>query len=141
MNMIGVYPVGKIPKKKIDLAYNIIDFCISKLIPRMNTLDIVVMLSDDMDDFNEDGFCLAQTNRQFEIDINGKLKGDDFITAICHEMAHVKQFAKGELAIDGKVNYSSIEEYLDLWYEKEAYELQEILCSEFKSLKTKTKKV
>jgi hypothetical protein len=141
MNMIGVYPHGKVSQRKVNLAYDVIDFCVAKLLPKMTKLDIAVMLSTDMNDILEDGFCLAKTNRQFEIDINGKLKGDDFITAICHEMVHVKQFAKGELAIDGKANYSSIEEYLDLWYEKEAYELQEILCSEFKSLKIKTKKV
>ena len=141
MNLIGVYPAGKISKKKIDLAYDIIDFCISKLMPRMNTIDIAVMLSDDMDDINEDGFCLAQTNRQFEMDINGKLKGDDFITAICHEMVHVKQIATGKLGVNEKISYNSIEEYLNLWYEKEAYELQEILCSEYKLLNSNKKKV
>lgn len=141
MNMIGVYPTGRISQKKINLAYDVIDFCVDRLMSKMKTLDIAVMLSNDMDDILEDGFCLARTNRQFEIEINGKLKGDDFITAICHELVHVKQFATGQLGVNEKVSYNSIEEYLNIWYEKEAYELQEILCSEFKLLNSNKKKV
>lgn len=126
MNTIGVF--GGTTKQE-DLAYAVVEFCVEKLMPRMKTLDICVELSDDMED--ADGLCLAVNKREFVIEIDSTLKGKDFITALTHEMVHVKQYAKGELAVDGKLSYKTVEEYLNAWYEKEAYAMQEVLCEEF----------
>ena len=126
MNDIGV--IGG-SKKKQDLAYSIIDFCITKMMPRMKTLDITLYLSNDMED--ADGFCMAESKRMFVLEVDSRLNGDDFITALCHEMVHVKQYAKGELDVNGKFAYKSVDDYLNAWYEKEAYAMQETLCAEF----------
>ena len=130
MNVIGVF--GGKNAEQVDLVYSVIEFCIKRLMPRMKTLDITTYLEGDME--NADGYCLAESNRQFILEIDKKLDSDDLITAVCHEMVHVKQYAKKELDINGKVAYNTIEEYLDLWYEKEAYKLQEILLEEFKNV-------
>ena len=117
--------------KQRKLAEDIGYFCIERLMPRMRTLDICIDF-DIGDEEVADGYCLAETKRVFAIQIDPKLKGDEFITALTHELVHVKQFAKGELDINHRANYNTIDEYLDLWYEKEAYQLQEVLLKEYK---------
>ena len=52
------------------------------------------------------------------------------ITTICHEMVHVKQYARNELGIDDYDPDASLNP-ADFPYEKEAYELQEILLREY----------
>lgn len=113
---------------KRKLTERIVDFCIKKLVPRMKTLDIYIDLDNNMD--NADGYCYSVNPREFVLSIDNRLKGDDFITAVCHEMVHVKQYAKGELKEKGSVK--TLEEYLSLWYEKEAFKMQEVLLEQFK---------
>lgn len=126
-----------------ELAENVANFCISELMPRIKTFDICIMLSDDME--NADGYCLSRSNREFELEIDSRLKGEDFISAICHEMVHVKQHARGELIDKDSLTkiwkkaeyyamYSTVDEYMALPWEAEAYTLQEELCSSFKEL-------
>ena len=75
------------------------------------------------------------------IEIDKRLKGDDFITCVLHELVHVKQQFKGHLK-EYTAN-SGIEkmwkgeiylgiDYMNLPWEKEAYEQQEILLKEYK---------
>ena len=127
--------------KQVDLAECVVNFCIKHLMPRMKTLDICVELSDDME--HADGYCLSVTPREFVIEIDSRLKGENFITALTHEMTHVKQHAKGELKDvnaftklwKGKeymALYSTVDEYMELPWEAEAYEMQEILLTKYK---------
>jgi len=127
-------------------AEMVVKFCIQRLMPRMKTLDICVQLSNDME--HADGYCLAVDNREFVIEVDSRLRGDDFLTALTHEMVHVKQHARGELkdntlalkkwkGEEWITLYSTIEEYMSFPWEKEAYELQEVLCNEYKQLKLK----
>ena len=129
---------------KRTTAELVAQFCVEKLMPRMKTLDICIQLSDDMD--GVDGYCLAVNPREFVIEVDSRLKGDDFITAITHEMVHVKQYARGETKDVNEFTkswkgdeyiamYSTVDEYMALPWEKEAYELQESLCSAYKLLK------
>ena len=80
-------------KSKRRLTEEVIHFCIQEMMPRMETLDITIHL-DKLPE--ADGYCLAITNREFQIEIEKTLDEEDFITAVCHEMVHVKQFARGE---------------------------------------------
>jgi len=109
--------------------------------PRIRTLEICV----DLMKLDEcDGYCLARDNREFEIQIDKTLRGDDFITAITHEMVHVKQHAKGELKDTDQLvlkkwkgeefvaMYSTFDEYMSLPWEEEAYRMQEELLESFK---------
>ena len=126
---------------KRTTAEMVIEFCIKKLMPRMKTLDILLYLEKNMD--RADGYCLAESKRSFVLEIDSRLKGDDFITAIIHEMVHVKQYARGETKDVNQFTkswkgeeyislYSTVEEYMELPWEEEAYRLQETLCEEYK---------
>lgn len=133
-------------KSKRKLAEDVAYFCVQEMMPRMETLDVSIHL-----DFlpEADGYCLAVTEREFNIEIDKRLSEDDFISAVCHEMVHVKQFARGETK---DVNlftkrwkgeeylsaYSTVDEYMNLPWEKEAYELQEVLLKKFKLIKKNT---
>ena len=127
-------------KSKRALAERVAYFCIDELMPKMKTLDISIHL-DKLPE--ADGYCLAVTNREFQIEIEKTLSEEDFITAVCHEMVHVKQFARGETkdinmftkqwqGTDYLSAYTTVDEYMSLPWEKEAYELQEFLLKKFK---------
>ena len=127
-------------KSKRNLTEDVVHFCIQEMMPRMETLDVCVHL-DKLPE--ADGYCLAVTNREFHLEIEKTLTEDDFITAVCHEMVHVKQFARGETkdlnlftkqwkGTEYLSAYSTIDEYMTLPWEKEAYEMQEILLKKFK---------
>lgn len=127
-----VYAEGS-TKTKRQLAEDVVNFCIGELMPRMKTLEVGVQLSNDLDS-HQYGFCCAIDTREFEIEVNAKLSDEDLITTICHEMVHVKQYARKELHVDNKTTYESFDEYLDLWYEKEAREFEVFLREKYKSL-------
>ena len=110
------------------LAEDVVNYCIEQLMPRMKTLDICIQVEEDLDIF---GYCLAVDKREFVIDVKRDLSAIEFIETLCHEMVHVKQYAKGELAINGKMEYKTQEEYENVWYEKEAYEKEKILTAGF----------
>ena len=129
MNVVSVWGVDD---AKCELIERVAYFCIDELLPRITTLDICI--DTDIGDENADGFCLANSKREFEIFIDGELEGDDLITAVAHEMVHVAQTAQGRLPVNGRESYKTVEEYLDLWFEKEAYKLQEILLTKFKEV-------
>ena len=72
------------------------------------------------------------------IEIDKRLKGDDFITCVLHELVHVKQQFKNELKeMNGiekmwKGEVHICIDYMNLPWEKEAYHMQEVLLKEFK---------
>lgn len=129
MNLISVEGSTK---AKRDLAYELVDFAISKLMPRMKTLDIDIQYTK-LDDAQ--GYCMAEDKRVFYIEIDPRQTGDDLKTCIFHEMVHVAQYAQGRLHVDEKANYTTADEYLSLWYEKEAYSMQETLLKMYKGEK------
>ena len=141
MNQVSAWGSTQFKRTTAELVVN---FCIEQLMPRMKTLDICVQLSNDME--HADGYCLAVDKREFVIEIDSRLKGDDFITALTHEMVHVKQYARGETKDVNMFTkswkgeefiaaYSTVDEYMALPWEAEAYKLQEVLCNEYKLLK------
>jgi hypothetical protein len=141
MNQVSAWGSTHFKRTTAEL---VVKFCIDRLMPKMKTLDICIQLSDDME--QADGFCLAVNPREFVIEVDSRLKGDDFITALTHEMVHVKQYARGETkdvnvftkswkGDDYIAAYSTVDEYMALPWEAEAYHLQEVLCNEYKLLK------
>ena len=87
------------------------------------------------------GWCMEVGKNCSHIEIDKRLKDDDFITCVLHELVHVKQQFKGHLK-EYPAN-SGIEkmwkgeiylgiDYMNLPWEKEAYEQQEILLKEYK---------
>ena len=97
----------------------IIEWCIEELLPRVRTLDVTINLLNKLDG-NVDGYQWSgENNRQHFIEINKNLCYDDYVTAVMHEMVHVKQ--------DYRKDKRPIEER-----EKEAYKQQEILFERWK---------
>lgn len=92
-----------------------------------------------------EGFCTwADDNikpREFDIEINKTLEGDDFDTCLLHEMVHVKQYAKNELRERYQGGHHQMwkgrkyvnSNYLKQPWEKEAYKMQEILLQRLKN--------
>ena len=102
------------------LTEEIVRWCIGQLLPKVRTLDITVDLLDEVDGGFDGAQWCGDDNRQHYIEINENLYYDDFVTAIMHEMVHVKQ--------DYRKDKRPIKER-----EKEAYEQQEILFERWKN--------
>ena len=102
------------------LTEEIVRWCIRQLLPKVRTLDITVDLLDELDG-GADGYQWSgEDNRQHFIEINENQYYDDFVTAVMHEMVHVKQdYRKDKRPIEDR--------------EKEAYEQQEILFERWKN--------
>ena len=81
---------------------------------------------------------MTDDNRTFEIEIDKKQNIKTLVTTICHEMVHVKQYAKKEMddgIRSGSARWKNTQisfdtEYYDLPWEKEAYRLQDKLAEE-----------
>jgi len=125
MNFISAWGENK---ERCELAERVVNFCVQELMPRMKTLDICIEVNEDTDIC---GYCLAVDKREFVIEVKENLDVAEFVSTLCHEMVHVKQYARGELDIDGKMSYKTHEEYMNLWYEQEAYEQEETLTRKF----------
>jgi hypothetical protein len=91
---------------------NVVNFCAKKLMPRMRNLDITVRLKN-LDKEGVYGYCMADPHgdaerldrpRAFELEIHSKMKLRKMLETICHEMVHVKQYARGELYQGVRVN-------------------------------------
>lgn len=84
------------------------------------------------------GWCMEIDKNCSHIEIDKRLKDDDFITCVLHELVHVKQQFKGELKeMNGvekmwKGEVHICIDYLNLPWEKEAYHMQEVLLEEYK---------
>ena len=102
------------------LTAEAVTFAFNELIPRIKncTLNVYLVSSDS---------CFETDDREYEIRINKNQTGDDFLTAIFHEMVHVKQYIRGQLDQDSNLDY------FDRPSEIEAYKLQEELLEKWKS--------
>ena len=139
MNLIDINGGTIVERKAAEKA---IDFAIQKLMPRMRTLDIsleIVKIEDKVD-----GYCLCVDPRTYEIEIQSGIDYADFVTAIFHEMVHVKQHARKELIDKGLIKkwkgedwicmFTTVDEYMKLPWEEEAYRLQEELFEEYNNV-------
>ena len=132
MNFIEVNGGNKTQR---EICENVAHHMISKLLPRFRTLDITINLLNIKSEAI--GFCMMQEKNQFEIEIDKKLSIKEMVTALCHEMVHVKQFARKEM-VDGietgvarwKSKKISLDtNYWDLPWEKEAYRMEKKLAT------------
>jgi len=101
---------------------SMIEFCIEKMMPRMQTLDIEVKLKKINDAM---GYCLCMDKRTFELEIGTNQRLRRIMETVAHEMVHVKQYARSELKPDyqwqGKTINPERVEYWDLPWEIEAH--------------------
>ena len=95
-NFVGV--IGS-TKDKREIVEKAVAWCINEMMPRMKTLEIIVNLKDLKG--KAYGYCMeGDTNREFELEIDKKLSLYDLVSTVCHEMVHVKQYARRELRCD-----------------------------------------
>ena len=130
MNFVTAKGGNKVQR---EICEKVVHYMITQLMPRMRTLDIEVQLKNLTGDAV--GFCMMEeNNRMFTIEADKKMGIKDLVTTICHEMIHVKQYARKEMTDDlvengcavwrgRKVNPNT--KYYDLPWEKEAYRLQD----------------
>jgi len=149
-------------KKQRELVHNITDWFCDKFFNRFKSYNIEFDLCKI--EGNVQGWAMEIDRNASHIEIDKRLKGDDFITCVLHELVHVKQQFKKELVeLNGKakrwkdeihigiMNFSDMDkieaekirmmaltkdvfvsDYMDLPWEKEAYEMQETLLIEWK---------
>tara|TARA_Y100000004_G_scaffold197170_1_gene270171 strand:- start:153 stop:533 length:381 start_codon:yes stop_codon:yes gene_type:complete len=101
-------------------------FAKEKLLPRHKNLDIEINLKKKLD---VDGNVIdGDYNRHFIMEVRKCQDRDDLLTTIFHEFTHIAQYVKGNdiFALD-----NCEVDYLDRWFEKEAFEMQERLLTEF----------
>ena len=119
MNYIEVNLGKGVSNTRKVLTKEIAEWCLGQLLPKVRTLDITIDLLNELDG-GADGYQWSgEDKRQHFIEINENQYYDDFVTAVMHEMVHVKQ--------DYRKDKRPIEER-----EKEAYEQQEILFERWK---------
>lgn len=137
--MNTVYTEGGTIKQR-KLVERLVEWCFTKLTPRHRTITVNVELTKDID---IDGECSTGAERnEFDLVINKKLTGDDFLVTIFHEMVHVMQYAKGimkDLNQDGTKVYWRGYDYSNYQYrrqpwERQAYRMQEILLRDWKKI-------
>ena len=96
-------------KTQRQTVLNVMSFCVDEMLPLHRTLDIEVHLGNYEKTQNIMGQCLHVDSNEFYIDIDNKQNLYDLILTTCHEMVHVKQYARKEL----KEDYPRT-----LWYDK-----------------------
>ena len=125
-------------KHQRDIAITTVHQMIAELLPRFRTLDIEVVFRTFNKKEGAVGFCgMTDDNRTFEIEIDSKMGINELVTTVCHEMVHVKQYARNEMT-DECVQFGAATwkgrkvspkvGYYDLPWEKEAYRLQDRLA-------------
>jgi len=117
-------------------------FALNKLMPRKKNLDISIELVDFEDDV--DGYHAYIDKGEHNIELQTGLIEEDLITAVFHEMVHVRQAERGQMKDRGIIKvwegveylslFSTTDEYMALPWEAEAYELQEKLYDEYMSI-------
>ena len=133
MNQIEIIG-GKADRK--DLAEKVVRWYLKKVMPRIRTFDITIKLTNCLRD-GAYGYCFSHSNREFELEIDKNLRMFDFISTLCHELTHLKQYAKGEMKqIDcyktqwKKVVYTDRVDYENQPWEKEAFKVERQLALE-----------
>ena len=88
-------------KEQRQLVHNITGWFCMKFFNRFKSYNIEFDLCKI--EGNVQGWCLEIDKNASHIEIDKRLKGDDFITCVLHELVHVKQQFKGELKeLNGK---------------------------------------
>ena len=109
-------------------------FCIDQLLPKHRTLEIDFHLGNYEQLENIMGSCLHVYGNEFQIAIDKKQKLYDLILTVCHEMVHVKQYARRELKEDYPNTWWKGMTYTDARcypWELEAWKMQKTLAHNY----------
>ena len=109
-------------KSEKQLVENAFWFALKELMPRKKNLDVLFSLVK-ME--GTQAFQVMIEKTFHEIELKKGMSKDDLITAVFHEMVHVRQSERGE-----KMDFTL--DYLDRPFEIEAYKLQESMFKKYK---------
>jgi predicted metal-dependent hydrolase len=73
---------------------SMIKYCVKMLMPRMKTLEISVKFTTPKGAM---GYCLKEGAREYEIELDRRLRLRPLLITVAHEMVHVKQYARREM--------------------------------------------
>ena len=118
MNIITVKG-GK--KEQRQIVEDVVSYMIQRQMPRMKTLDIHVILKKIDDAY---GYCMSESNREFEIEVDKRLGKNQFISTVIHEMVHVWQYATKQLTQKGCKEFWRGKDYTDAYYSNQPWERQ-----------------
>jgi hypothetical protein len=136
--------------KERELGQEVIQLCKNMLLPNHKYIHVNLSFKNlGKEQYGEIlPIEVEPKSRIFDIGIQTKLPFPDFISTICHEMVHLKQYVKWEFCEDieskhyywknTKVGYDV--DYKNLPWEKEARKLENILKYKcFDKIKTEVK--
>jgi len=136
-------------KKEIALCYDAFDFAMKYLMPRKRNLFVEISLLDLEGDV--DGYHCDIEKGYHEVELQKGLIEENLITALFHEMVHVKQSERNEMKDKGIIKvwkgveylniFSTVDEYKSLPWEEEAYRLQEEMWDKWIKNRTLTMKI
>ena len=109
-------------KGQRELVQSVAYFCAYRLMHKRMADNICVEI--DLTDFGNDknsGYCTWQYDyvkpRDFHIEISRAVDDDELIETVCHEMVHVKQYAKEEIKERFRPTHTEVWQGVD-WHGK-----------------------
>lgn len=120
-------------KTQRNLTEQAARFIIGELVPRKRKLELDIQIHT-MEHWV--GLCEHLDTNEFEINIHSKQNLYEYIATLAHELVHMKQYLRGELASDFRRMKWMGKDMTDLPYSKqpweiEAQELQHGLAKDF----------
>ena len=113
-------------KSQRELVEDITSWYINTKLSRYKNLNIEI----DLENINDaQGFCTEIDDRVFHVQIEKRLRDDDFLTCLFHELTHVEQHLRNKFGIKDEVDHL---DYFDRPYEIDAYIKQEQLLEEYR---------
>lgn len=116
-----------------DYVIALVEFAKKELLPRHKHVYIDIVIDPGMEFL---GLCTEEDWRDFTLAVNPNQSLEEIERTVFHEMVHVKQYVRGEL----KEKFNPVHRrfwkgelvpeevaYLELPWEAEAFEMQEIL--------------
>lgn len=84
--------------RKRKLAYQVAEFVKSQIFPRTQGVMLEIQLISKLSEKEGVlGDCMDEDDREYTVRIDSSLDRETFIKTLCHELVHVKQYAKNEL--------------------------------------------
>jgi hypothetical protein len=111
-------------KKERALIEEAVIFAKQYLIPQIRNLEVEIKLMKNM----EVDADVVGDEREFFMRIRKGQSHEDLLTAVFHEMVHVKQYIRNEFPV---FEVGCDVDYLDRPWEKEAYDLQELMLDTY----------
>ena len=135
MELIITGSTKKVREAVADVAY----FVHKKLMPRQKNITVTIELKRNLaEKEGAFGWCMDEGDKEYTVTVDSSQDLPTLLQTVCHEMVHVKQYARGEhtqLArgvFRWKRRYYSLDtEYDKQPWEKEAFKLEGPLFEEY----------